>query len=92
VPVPLPYLPSLLLVLAALVLLGLFVVRAVRSLRRFAATRNAFTSRLRDRTGLLRARGAALRFAVRERLPGMRRRQVAARTITEQGGPEQRRG
>jgi hypothetical protein len=90
--VPVPYLPSLLLVLAALVLLGVFAGRAVRSLRRFATTRDGFTNRLRDRVGLLRARGAALRLAVRERLPGGRDRQPAARTITDQGGREQSRG
>jgi hypothetical protein len=83
--VPVPYLPSLLLAVLALAVSGLLAVRVLRALRRFTAARNRFRGGIRDRVGLLRARRAALRVAVRERWPGLSRRSAVPRTIAEQG-------
>jgi hypothetical protein len=62
-----PYLPSALLLVVGLLGLGMLMRAALRSLRRFAASRAALGSRVNDQTGLLRARSAALRIAVVER-------------------------
>jgi hypothetical protein len=71
-----PYLPSALLLIVGLLVLGMLMRAALRSLRRFAASRAALGSQVSDQTGLLRARSAALRIAVVER----RRRPVGAPT------------
>ena len=57
------------LALAALgvVLLVVFVVRAVRTLRRFSAVRTLVSGDLHDRVGHLKARGAGLRVALEQR-------------------------
>jgi hypothetical protein len=57
---------------AALVLLGLLILalglrRAGRSARRFATTSNAVNTEVNASKGMLRARTAALRIAVRDR-------------------------
>lgn len=75
-----PYLPSALLVLAGLLLLVLVGVRLLRALRRFARVRGAVRARMTDRTGLLRARTAALQVAFaqrRARVPSTNRDQPA---------------
>jgi hypothetical protein len=68
---------------AALVLLGLLVLalglrQAGRSARRFAITSNAVNAEVNAAKGMLRARTAALRIAVRDR-----RRNKTAGTVTK---------
>ncbi|WP_137811784.1 bacteriophage holin [Gandjariella thermophila] len=87
-----PYLPSLLLAVLAVVVSGLLALRVSRAARRFAAARKRFRGHLDHGVGLLRARRAALRVAVRERWPGGAHRALLPRTITEQDRAEERRG
>lgn len=61
------YLPSALLVVLGLVLLALIFVRAVKALRGFRRAVSMVATNTQDRTGLLRARSAALRVAIDER-------------------------
>ncbi|MHA6800344.1 bacteriophage holin [Bounagaea algeriensis] len=58
---------SLVLVLAASVLLAWVVVRTVRRQNRFRTGQRAVVADVRARIGLLQARAAALRVAVSER-------------------------
>ncbi|MFB9903477.1 bacteriophage holin [Allokutzneria oryzae] len=62
-----PYLLSLLLVVAGLAVLLFVVVKVLRSLSRFGAAQAAVNRHFDDRAGLLRARSAALRVAIAER-------------------------
>lgn len=62
-----PYVWSLVLVLAASVLLAWVVVRTVRRQNRFRTGQRAVVADVRARIGLLQARAAALRVAVSER-------------------------
>lgn len=55
------------LVLLGLVILGIGVVRTARSARRFAIMSNAVNTEVNASKGMLRARRAALRIAVRDR-------------------------
>ncbi|QWF85438.1 bacteriophage holin [Amycolatopsis sp. CA-230715] len=61
------YLPSALLVVLGLVLLVLIFVHVVKALRGFRRTVSMVSTNAQDRTGLLRARSAALRVAIDER-------------------------
>ncbi|GAA1986103.1 bacteriophage holin [Amycolatopsis minnesotensis] len=61
------YLPSALLIVLGLVLLALIAVRAGKTLRRFRHTMSMVATNTQDRTGMLRARSAALRVAIDER-------------------------
>ena len=81
-----PFVPILIALLALGVVVLLAVGLRVRgSLRRFALVRGSWESYLADRTGLLRARSAALGVAVSEvgKHPdfGRRSRRSAPRTI-----------
>ncbi|WP_033287508.1 bacteriophage holin [Amycolatopsis jejuensis] len=62
-----PYLPAYVLLAAGLVVLALLLVRIAGVLRRFRRTVSMVSTHTQDRTGLLRARSAALRVAVAER-------------------------
>ncbi|MCP3803718.1 bacteriophage holin [Allokutzneria sp. A3M-2-11 16] len=62
-----PYLLSLLLVVAGLVVLVVVAVKVFRSLSRFGAAYAAAGRHVDDRAGLLRARSAALKVAIAER-------------------------
>ncbi|WP_052407222.1 bacteriophage holin [Allokutzneria albata] len=62
-----PYLLSLLLVVAGLVVLLFVAVKVFRSLSRFGAAYAAAGRHVDDRAGLLRARSAALKVAIAER-------------------------
>ncbi|WP_179956745.1 bacteriophage holin [Amycolatopsis anabasis] len=61
------YLPSIALAVLGLLLLGFLVVRVVRVLRRFQHTISMVATDTHDRTGLLRARSAAVRVALEQR-------------------------
>jgi hypothetical protein len=74
------------LTVIALIVLGLLVlaailIRVLRVLRRFNQTVSMVTTNTQDRTGLLRARSAALRVAV-----GQRR--TAGKPVTSQRDAE----
>jgi len=62
-----PYLPSVALVALGLLLLVALVVRAMRVLRAFRQTASMVATNTQDRTGLIRARSAALRVAFAQR-------------------------
>jgi len=64
-----PYLPVWILLAAGVLLLVLLLVRTSGVLRRFRRTVSMVSTHTQDRTGLLRARSAALRVAVAERRP-----------------------
>ncbi|MCR6482230.1 bacteriophage holin [Amycolatopsis sp. OK19-0408] len=66
-----PYLPTIVLLAAGLVLLAILLVRTTRVLRGFRQTASMVATNTQDRAGLLRARSAALRvaFAQRRRKP-----------------------
>jgi hypothetical protein len=65
-----PYLPSIVLAAAGLVLLGVLVARTFRALRRFSVVRNAAVTNAGDRAGLIRARAAGVRIALSQRRRG----------------------
>ncbi|WP_291408393.1 bacteriophage holin [Actinophytocola sp.] len=60
------YLPTWIVVAVGLVLLVLVVIRVLRTVRRFGATAAVVNARFADGSGLLRARSAALRVAMKE--------------------------
>ncbi|GAA0642039.1 hypothetical protein GCM10010174_75720 [Kutzneria viridogrisea] len=62
-----PYLPSALLIILGLVLLVLALLRVFRSLRGLSSASRLARARFSDRSGLLRARVAALGVAIAER-------------------------
>ena len=64
-----PYLPVWILLAAGALLLVLLLVRTSGVLRRFRRTVSMVSTQTQDRTGLIRARSAALRVAVAERRP-----------------------
>ncbi|GAA1025238.1 MULTISPECIES: bacteriophage holin [Amycolatopsis] len=64
-----PYLPVYVLLAAGLLVLALLLVRTAGVLRRFRRTMSMVSADTHDRTGLIRARSAALRVAVAERRP-----------------------
>ncbi|MGW4486227.1 bacteriophage holin [Amycolatopsis sp. NPDC004368] len=61
------YLPTYVLLAAGLVVLIVLAVRTIRVLRQFRRTMSMVATNTQDRTGLLRARSAALRVAVAQR-------------------------
>ncbi|WP_197318967.1 bacteriophage holin [Saccharomonospora sp. NB11] len=61
------YVVSAAVVLVALVVLGFVIFRVFRLLRAYRATASMVSARAGDRVGLLRARSAAVRVAIRER-------------------------
>ncbi|WP_328610030.1 bacteriophage holin [Amycolatopsis sp. NBC_00345] len=62
-----PYLPTVVLLAAGLLVLIVLLVRTLRVLRGFRRTMSMVATNTQDRTGLLRARSAALRVAVAQR-------------------------
>ncbi|MBE9373544.1 bacteriophage holin [Saccharopolyspora sp. HNM0983] len=64
---PYAYVPSLVLLTAALVLLALLLVRVYREVRRFQGVQQRVVRDVGDRSGLLKARVAGLRVAFAER-------------------------
>jgi hypothetical protein len=62
-----PYLPTILLLVFALVVLVVLTLRLAGAVRRFGRVSGWLQDHLNDRSGLLRARGAALRVAVEQR-------------------------
>jgi len=60
------YLPTWIALAVGLVLLGFVLVRALRHVRRFGTTAALVNARIEDRRGMLRARTAALRVAMKE--------------------------
>jgi len=60
------YLPAWIAAAVGLVLLALVLVRALRNVRRFSGTAAVVGARWGDATGMLRARSAALRVAMKE--------------------------
>jgi hypothetical protein len=60
------YLPTWIVVAVGLLLLVLIVVRVSRNVRRFNGTAAVAGGRFADATGMLRARSAALRVAMKE--------------------------
>lgn len=76
---PVPYVP----ILAGTIALGMIIMLALglrirASLRRFARVRGWLDDYLTDRTGMLRARGAALGVGVAELKQGMQRHRLTA--------------
>ncbi|WAL63311.1 bacteriophage holin [Amycolatopsis cynarae] len=63
------YTLSIALVVAAIVILVALVLATVRGLRRFLSAASMVRTGTNDRLGLLKARGAAVRVAVRQRRP-----------------------
>lgn len=61
------YLPSILLAVAGLVLLGVLLIPVVRGLRRFRSALSMVVTRTNDRAGLLKARSAGVRVALEQR-------------------------
>jgi hypothetical protein len=61
------YLPSILLAVAGLVLLGVLLIPVVRGLRRFRSAMSMVMTNTNERTGLLRARSAGVRVAFQQR-------------------------
>ncbi|QRP49987.1 bacteriophage holin [Amycolatopsis sp. FDAARGOS 1241] len=61
------YLPTYVLLAAGLLVLILLLVRTIRVLRGFRRTVSMVAEDTQDRTGLIRARSAALRVAVAQR-------------------------
>ncbi|MEU7790529.1 bacteriophage holin [Amycolatopsis sp. NPDC049159] len=62
-----PYLPTVVLAAIGLLLLVVLLVRTVKVLRAFRRTASMVAENTQDRTGLIRARSAALRVAFAER-------------------------
>ncbi|GAB3146134.1 bacteriophage holin [Amycolatopsis sp. NPDC004378] len=62
-----PYLPTIVLAAAGLLLLVVVLVRTAKVLRAFKQTASMVAANTQDRAGLLRARSAALRVAFAER-------------------------
>ncbi|MFI7119031.1 bacteriophage holin [Amycolatopsis sp. NPDC049868] len=61
------YLPSILLAVAGLILLFVLLIKLRRVLRVLTHTMSMVATNTRNRTGLLRARSAALRVAIAQR-------------------------
>ena len=61
------YVPSLVLVVAGLILLVALLVKTMRVLRAFKQTASMVATNTQDRAGLIRARTAGLRVAFRQR-------------------------
>jgi len=61
------YVPTIALVVIGLLVLAVVLVRLLRVLRQFNQTVSMVSTNTQDRAGLLRARSAALRVAVRQR-------------------------
>ncbi|GAB2970943.1 bacteriophage holin [Amycolatopsis acidiphila] len=61
------YLPSILLAVAGLVLLGVLLIPVVRGLRRFRSALSMVVTSTNQRAGLLRARSAGVRVALEQR-------------------------
>lgn len=64
------YVPSLVLVVAGLILLVALLVKTVRVLRAFKQTASMVATNTQDRAGLIRARAAGLRVAFTQRRRG----------------------
>lgn len=64
------YVPSLVLVVAGLILLVALLVKTMRVLRAFKQTASMVATNTQDRAGLIRARTAGLRVAFRQRRRG----------------------
>ena len=64
------YVPSLVLVVAGLILLVVLLVKTVRVLRAFKQTASMVATNTQDRAGLIRARAAGLRVAFTQRRRG----------------------
>ncbi|MEU5261084.1 bacteriophage holin [Amycolatopsis sp. NPDC021455] len=62
-----PYLPTIVLAAAGLLLLVVLLVRTTRVLRGFKQTASMVATNTQDRAGLIRARTAALRVAFEQR-------------------------
>lgn len=60
------YLPTWIVVVVGLLLLVMVLTRALRTVRRFGATAAVVNARFVDETGMLRARSAALRVAMKD--------------------------
>jgi hypothetical protein len=67
-----PYLPTILLIAFGLVLLVVLALRLRGAVRRFGMVRGWLDDYVKDRGGLLRARSAALRVAVDQRVDDWR--------------------
>jgi hypothetical protein len=61
------YLPSIVVAVAGLVLLGVLLIPVVRGLRRFRAALSMVVTNTNKRTGLLKARSAGVRVALEQR-------------------------
>lgn len=61
------YLPSILLAAVGVLALVAVLIRTFRVLRRFRRTSSMVTTSITDRTGLLTARSAGLRVAIKQR-------------------------
>lgn len=75
------YLSLMLPVLAGLVVLVIVLVRVFGAVKRTGRAQARFQGTVRDRTGLLRARSAALRVAIMERRASTKDDMPAPRTI-----------
>ncbi len=64
------YVPSLVLVVAGLILLVVLLVKTARVLRAFKQTASMMATNTQDRAGLIRARTAGLRVAFTQRRRG----------------------
>ncbi len=64
------YVPSLVLVVAGLIVLVALLVKTVRVLRAFKQTASMVATNTQDRAGLIRARAAGLRVAFTQRRRG----------------------
>jgi hypothetical protein len=62
-----PYLPTVVLAAAGLLLLVALVLRTVKALRAFRRTASMVAANTQDRAGLIRARSAGLRLAFAQR-------------------------
>jgi hypothetical protein len=71
------YIPAVVLLVAGLVVLAVVLLRLRAAARRLSIVRSQVNAEVSDATGMLRARSAAFRVAVRER----RRNKVSAAAI-----------
>nr|WP_052478746.1 bacteriophage holin [Kibdelosporangium sp. MJ126-NF4]CEL20426.1 hypothetical protein [Kibdelosporangium sp. MJ126-NF4]CTQ97651.1 hypothetical protein [Kibdelosporangium sp. MJ126-NF4] len=62
------YIPAVVLLAVGLVILVLALLKTARAARKFAMTRGHVNAEVGAATGMLKARKAALRIAVRDRL------------------------
>ena len=81
-----PYLFSVALVVAGLLLLGALVWTTMRAARRFTSTTAKVNDRIGDGSGMLRARTAALGVAIRQR----RRVRIKSGLTRVRSGEQQR--